>query len=152
VINTLYYPSSQIAATGGSQTAGAIRNVNISGLTGGTTYWFAMKVSQICGVTTTWSAISNVVSAKPFTQTPTVGLAWNASQTANVSGYRVHFGTTSGTYSSHVDCGNTTTCDVTVTAGPTYYFAVTAYFVAPGASGYTTGALESGYSNEAHWP
>ncbi len=67
-------------------------------------------------------------------------LAWNASASSNVTGYKVHYGTASRSYSTHLDVGNKLTTSVpNLTAGTTYYFAVTAY----------NAAGESSYSNEA---
>ena len=67
-------------------------------------------------------------------------LAWNASASSTVTGYKVHYGTASAAYSTHVDVGKTLSATMpNLTAGGKYYFAVTAY----NASG------ESGYSNEA---
>ena len=67
-------------------------------------------------------------------------LAWNASASTNVTGYKVHYGMASASYATHVDVGNSLSATVpTLTPGATYYFAVTAY----------NSAGESGYSNEA---
>jgi predicted phage tail protein len=69
-----------------------------------------------------------------------VTLAWDPNSEADLSGYRIHYGTSSGSYTSVRDVGNELTCTVTgLTAGETYYFAATAY---------NTSGLESGYSNE----
>lgn len=68
-----------------------------------------------------------------------VSLAWDA--VANATGYKLHYGQGSGSYSSTVDAGNQLNYTVPSLAdGARYYFAVTAY----GAPGTT----ESGYSNE----
>jgi PKD repeat protein len=68
-----------------------------------------------------------------------VSLAWNAS-TGPVAGYRVYYGTTSGTYSANVNAGNVTTSTVaSLTDGATYYFAVKAY---------DSAGNESGFSNQ----
>src|SRR5262245_34877610 len=57
-----------------------------------------------------------------------VTLAWDASTDASTVGYRLHYGTSSGTYTSTVDVGNVTTATVsTLQAGTTYFFAATAY-------------------------
>ena len=66
-----------------------------------------------------------------------IGLAWNSSTGA--SGYKVHYGTSPGSYTSHKDVGNVTTTTLTGLGDcSNYYFAVTAY----------NAAGESGYSNE----
>jgi hypothetical protein len=68
-------------------------------------------------------------------------LAWDPPEiSTDTTGYMVHYGTASGTYSQGVDVGNTTSYPVSnLIDGQTYYFAVTAY----NAAGY-----QSVYSNE----
>jgi hypothetical protein len=62
--------------------------------------------------------------------TRTITLAWDASPTPNVIGYRLHYGQQSGNYSHLVDVGNQTSSDIpNLIEGTTYYFAVTAYAV-----------------------
>lgn len=71
---------------------------------------------------------------------PQVSLAWNASSTATVTGYRLYYGTASGNYGSHSDVGNQLSYTVGgLTAGANYYFAVKAYNAA---------GTESDFSNE----
>ena len=54
-------------------------------------------------------------------------LAWDASVSPNISSYSLHYGTTSRTYSSHIDVGNRLTGTVSnLVVGTRYYFAVTA--------------------------
>jgi PKD repeat protein len=68
-----------------------------------------------------------------------VTLAWDA--VANATGYKLHYGQGSGSYSSTVDAGTQLSQTVpSLTDGARYYFAVTAYGPA--------GTTESGYSNE----
>ena len=68
-----------------------------------------------------------------------VTLAWDENTESNLAGYKVHYGTASGSYTTSVDVHNVTTSIVTgLTAGQTYYFVVTAY---------NTSNNESGYSN-----
>ena len=68
-----------------------------------------------------------------------VTLAWDA--VANATGYKLHYGQSSGNYSSTVDAASQMTYTVpSLTDGARYYFAVTAYG--------PTGTTESGYSNE----
>jgi hypothetical protein len=55
-----------------------------------------------------------------------VKLAWDP--VANATGYRLHYGTSSGSYSSSVDAQSQTTVTVSgLTDGVRYYFVVTAY-------------------------
>ena len=70
-------------------------------------------------------------------------LAWDSNAESDLAGYRIHYGTASGSYTVHTDVHNVTTYTVTgLTAGQTYYFAATAY----DASG-----NESGYSNSVSY-
>ncbi|OPY02994.1 MAG: Fibronectin type III domain protein [Syntrophorhabdus sp. PtaB.Bin047] len=70
-----------------------------------------------------------------------VTLGWDAS--AGVSGYKIYRGTASGSYTTSVDVGNTTSYTLSdLASGTTYYFAVTAY---------DSSKEESGYSNEVSY-
>ena len=54
-------------------------------------------------------------------------LAWDASPDSRVTGYNLHYGTQSGTYTSTYSVGSTTSATVTgLTEGSTYYFVVRA--------------------------
>ena len=67
-------------------------------------------------------------------------LAWDPSGESDVAGYRIHYGTTSGNYSVHIDVRNVTACTVIgLEPEQTYYFAATVY---------DSAGNESGYSNE----
>ena len=56
-----------------------------------------------------------------------VGLAWSASPTPGVLGYRILYGVSSGSLTSSIDVGNVTSAIVSgLTPGQTYYFAVIA--------------------------
>ena len=68
-------------------------------------------------------------------------LAWDPPDfSTDVNGYKIHYGTSSGTYSQVIDVGNMTSYTVSnLIDGQTYYFIVTAY----NALGY-----ESNVSNE----
>ena len=84
----------------------------------------------------------------PAPAVPTVGtatLSWTAPGGTNVVGYRVYYGTVSGSYlqalGSGLQTGTSTTYVVTgLPRGYMYYFAVTAV---------TAGGEETAYSNEA---
>jgi hypothetical protein len=55
-------------------------------------------------------------------------LAWNASTDSSVTGYKVYYGTQSGTYQAPIGAGNNTTYTLTgLSASQTCYLAVTAY-------------------------
>jgi len=76
----------------------------------------------------------------PFDSAAQIKLAWDPSITPDVAGYRVYYGTASGTYGTPIDIGNVTTYIFDgLTQGVMYYMAVTAYDVAN---------YESDYSNE----
>ncbi len=66
-------------------------------------------------------------------------LSWSANTESDLAGYRVHYGTTSGSYPTVIDVGRVTTYTVTGLGAGTYYFVLTAYNTAGG---------ESGFSNE----
>src|SRR5436190_2253051 len=69
-----------------------------------------------------------------------VQLAWDANTEPDLAGYKVYYGSASGTYTANIDVGNITTYTVTgLQDGLLYFFAVTAYVAA---------APESGFSNE----
>ena len=68
-----------------------------------------------------------------------VTFAWDPNPEPDVIGYRLHYGTQSGVYSTILDIGNYVSETLTnLQAGNTYYVTVTAY----------NSVGESGYSNE----
>lgn len=80
-----------------------------------------------------------VANAQLLSQTT---LAWDASISVNVGGYRLYYGKASAAYTSEVNVGNRTSYKVTgLQPNRSYFFAVTAY------SSFDS-ALESGFSNE----
>ena len=69
-----------------------------------------------------------------------VTLAWDASTSPDVAGYRIYFGPTSGSYSGTVEAGNFTTNTILgLSNNSTTFFAVTAYDI---------DGIESDFSNE----
>lgn len=63
----------------------------------------------------------------PSGSTNAIGLAWNASATAGVTGYRIVYGLSSDALTNSVDVGNVTSAIISgLTPGQTYYFAVIA--------------------------
>ena len=70
-----------------------------------------------------------------------VTLSWDPVPDADRAGYRIYYGTVSGTYPNVVDAGNVTTYTInSLTDCTLYYFAVKAYD--------TAGNLSTAYSNE----
>ena len=66
-------------------------------------------------------------------------LAWDANTESDLAGYKVYYGTGSGTYGSPINVGKVTTCTLnSLTPGQTYYIAVTAYDTSDNESGYST--------------
>jgi hypothetical protein len=64
----------------------------------------------------------------PNAQATTVRLAWDRNPEPDIAGYRVYYGTTSGSYSYDVNVGSSTNCAISgLAAKTTYYMAVKAY-------------------------
>jgi ABC-type transporter MlaC component len=89
-----------------------------------------------------FSAITVTFAANLFAAQTT--LTWDPPVNADgtpftgVSGYNVHMGNVSGTYTQNIDVGNTTSYALNnLTDGTTYYFAVTDYDAAGDSSGYS---------------
>lgn len=56
-------------------------------------------------------------------------ISWDTNTDPELSGYKVHYGTASGSYQNVVDAGTATTLEIDgLNPGQTYYFAVTACF------------------------
>jgi Dockerin type I domain/Purple acid Phosphatase, N-terminal domain/Fibronectin type III domain len=68
-----------------------------------------------------------------------VVLQWDANTETDLAGYKVYYGTVSGSYGTPVVIGLQTTYTVSGLAPGTYYFAVTAF---------NTSGVQSGFSNE----
>jgi hypothetical protein len=63
----------------------------------------------------------------PSGATGTVTVAWGANSEADLQGYRVYVGTSSGSRAQMFDVGNVTSTRLTLPLGSTYFFVVTAY-------------------------
>lgn len=70
--------------------------------------------------------IAFLISTAACVQATDITLAWDASITPTVSGYKVYFGQAPGTYGAPIVIGNVLTFTVTALGAGTYYFAVTA--------------------------
>lgn len=84
-----------------------------------------------------------VPSSKPASVLPpatySLTLEWNPSDSPDVTGYHVYYGTAAGDYTSSIQLGNVTTATVSgLSFGFTYYFAITA----------ADADVESDFSNE----
>ncbi len=113
--------------------AGQSKNYTVTGLSNGTTYYFAVSAKNRSGS----SVNSNEVAAKlakpsaPLLESPkvkegSVVLHWNSS--INASGYYVKVRTGSGNYTTVKDVGNSIGYEVTgLTNDTAYYFTVSAY-------------------------
>lgn len=72
-----------------------------------------------------------------------VRLAWQPNTEIDLAGYKIHYGTASGSYTASVDVGKVSAATISnLFEGTTYYFS---------ASAYNTAALSSGYSNEVSY-
>src|SRR5690348_16634209 len=80
------------------------------------------RIAKICLPLLCVAAASQIQAAQ------NVALAWNPSNGPGLVGYRLHQGTSSGSYTQTLDVGNATTAALSnLQAGSTYYFTVTAY-------------------------
>ncbi len=74
------------------------------------------------------SPIGGVTPPPPPTgATGTVTVSWTANKEADLQGYRVYVGTSSGSRAQTFDVGNVTSTRLTLPLGSTYFFVVTAY-------------------------
>jgi hypothetical protein len=68
-----------------------------------------------------------------------IKLAWDANTEGDLAGYKVYYGTASGSYGSPVDVGKVTSYTLTgLTGGQRYYVALKAYDTSNNHSGYST--------------
>lgn len=121
-------------------------------LADGVTYFFAVTATNSSGLESALSAeLAYIIppiappQAAPVIQQifpdDRVTLAWDASPSADVAGYKVYYGTQSGQYDHWMDAGAAGTADIGgLVEGLTYYFAVAAY---------SSAGQESGVSLEA---
>lgn len=84
----------------------------------------------------------------PAPPSASITLSWNANAEADLRGYRIYFGTSSGAYQqvrgAGLDAGRSTTFTISnLRAGATYYIAVTSY---------DTAGNESSFSGEVSGP
>ena len=73
-------------------------------------------------------ALHLIVSLMPGRAAQSITLAWDAAADPNVTGYKLHYGTTSGRPDTTIDVGNRTTASLSnLSDATTYFFSVTAY-------------------------
>ena len=87
-----------------------------------------------------WVAVT--LAAAGLARGETVTLAWDASASTNVAGYRVYYGTNSRAYFCVTNAGLVLTQAVVLPHGGRWFFAATAY---------DTNGLESDFSSEVSW-
>jgi len=64
----------------------------------------------------------------PAANAAQVTIAWDKNSEPDIAGYKIHYGTNSGSYDYSVNVGNYTSCTISDLAeGTTYYFSATAY-------------------------
>ncbi len=90
----------------------------------------------------TWSVLIFGLSIGIQLKGATVHLNWNPNTEADLRGYKVYYGHTSRIYSTIIDVGKVTQCDITsLQVNQTYFFAVTAYDVNGNEGNYSTEAV-----------
>ena len=87
-------------------------------------------------------ATAGLMAGMGLARGQTVTLAWDASASTNVAGYRVYWGTNSRSYFGVTNAGLVLTQSVVLAHGGRWFFAATAY---------DTSGLESDYSSEVQW-
>lgn len=100
-----------------------------------------MKTKKTMVETILFLALLGVLAGSAFCQT----LSWDPDPDSTVTGYRLHYGTSPGTFPTTVDLGGTGTefslDSLTLESGVTYYFVVSAY----------NEFGESGFSSSVSW-
>ncbi|MET0513840.1 MAG: fibronectin type III domain-containing protein [Nitrospiraceae bacterium] len=121
-------------------------SVNCAGLGAGT-YNGLVTIKAIKGGTLTVPVTLTVTaSTPPVSIGSTATLTWNANTDADLAGYKIHMGTSSGTYGTPIVVGNVTGYAMNnLQVGQTYYFAITAYDTAGNESLYSAEVSKSIY-------
>ena len=96
--------------------------------------------SVLAGILSSALLQNSVQASMPLSPPYSLTLAWNPSASAEITGYNVYYGTTSGIYPDIISVETVTAATVPgLSSGVTYYFAVTAVNV---------DGVESSFSNE----
>ena len=128
---------------------GNVTTFTLHNLSDSETYYFVL--TALAG--TLESDYSSELTLEPIPEPSPTGatatFSWQPNQEANLAGYKIHYGTTSGSYDTTTDAGKPTLVDGRIqtqvdnlTEGTTYYFAATAY---------DTNGVKSDYSTEIVW-
>ena len=84
------------------------------------------------------SFIIVLISSVPFAYSAQVIVTWHPNKESDIAGYRLHFGSERGKYTSTVDVGNQTSWVLSnIGSGRRYYFAATAYDIDGNESDYS---------------
>jgi hypothetical protein len=130
-------PSSGVTVTFTAPASGA--SARFSGATTATAVTNASGIATAPTLTANGTAGSYVVTASAagvgsstFNLTNSTGIAtatasWNPNSEPNIAGYKLSYGSQSGTYTTTIDVANVTTWLLTLTSGQRYYFVVQAY-------------------------
>jgi len=79
-----------------------------------------------------------ILSVVPAAAATLLRVSWNATSKPDLAGYRLRFGTISGSYGSPINVGRVTSFDLTgLSASGTYYVVVTAYDASGNESGFS---------------
>src|SRR2546426_10470198 len=101
-----------------------------------------LLASNLCRALFVACALTVLCSLAPaLSSAAQVTLAWDPNTEPDLAGYKLYYGTSSGSYQFSVDVGNLTSYTLSgLLEGRIYYFAATAY---------NSSLDESGFSNEA---
>jgi hypothetical protein len=92
-----------------------------------------MRVICVC------ACVIVLLCGVPWASAANVNLAWDASVSTGVTGYRFYIGTAPGVYTTNINVGNVLLYTaLNLTPGQRYYFSVTAYDVSNQQSAYAT--------------
>jgi hypothetical protein len=103
--------------------AGTATITALSGSISGTTLFTVTAATTTGSATLAWDAPSTNTDGSPLT---------------DLAGYKIYYGTSSGSYTTIIDVGNVTTYIVNNLTSGTYYFTVTTYNTNGDESAYAT--------------
>src|ERR687883_647227 len=87
--------------------------------------WFSLLQSASSGARLVWLIGCALLLWAAYASAEQVDLAWDAVSAPTLAGYRLYYGQTPGTYTTHMDVGLQTSATVTgLTPGQTYFFVV----------------------------